>query len=120
MKKLDVIIIIAVLAVCGIVMLMLATGDTAPAADVFVDGQRVMSVELKGEMREYTVSGALGELTLVAGADGIGIARADCPNHTCVRSGVISRGGQVIACLPNHVLIQLSGVPDEGVDAVAQ
>lgn len=62
------------------------------------------------------------ELTLahakVAISDGtIAITQADCPDQVCVKTGAISRSGQSIVCVPNHIVITIHG--KSPVDAVA-
>lgn len=34
---------------------------------------------------------------------------ADCPDKLCVHTGQISRSGQTIVCLPNKVVVSISG-----------
>lgn len=56
-----------------------------------------------------------------SGEFGVQVAWADCPTQDCVRTGLISRGGQSIVCLPARIIVQLTGVDsgaDSGVDAV--
>ena len=53
------------------------------------------------------------------GSDGIGVcvSESDCPGQDCVHTGVITRAGQSIVCLPEQVVVQLSG-GGSGPDAV--
>ncbi len=62
-----------------------------------------------GERREHRVSGPLGETVIGLAPDGVRILASPCPLQLCVRSGPIHRTGQVVACLPNRVAIQLIG-----------
>ena len=43
---------------------------------------------------------------------------ADCPDHTCVKTGKIKYAGQSIICLPNKVAI-IVREKDSGVDLVS-
>ncbi|WP_295740634.1 NusG domain II-containing protein [uncultured Oscillibacter sp.] len=55
------------------------------------------------------------------GEAGVRAAWADCPTQDCVRTGLITRGGQSIVCLPARIIVQLTGTGAEdggGVDAV--
>jgi hypothetical protein len=51
---------------------------------------------------------------------------SSCKNQVCVDQGKISRVGQSIICLPNRVVVEITGngnaagEEDDGVDAVAQ
>lgn len=54
-----------------------------------------------------------------AGEAGVQAAWADCPTQDCVRTGLITRGGQSIVCLPARIIVQLTGTEAPGgVDAV--
>ncbi len=50
---------------------------------------------------------------------------SDCKNQVCVDTGVISRTGQTIVCLPNRVAVEIIGTgkggdADDEIDAVVQ
>lgn len=45
-------------------------------------------------------------------------ASSDCPDQVCVRTGTLTRAGQIAVCLPNRVVVRLVGVGQE-VDAIA-
>ena len=52
-----------------------------------------------------------------AAPDGLCVSESDCPNQDCVRSGVISKSGQSIVCLPARIVIELQG-GSGGVDVI--
>ncbi len=54
-----------------------------------------------------TVQGRIGDVTIEVSGGKVGVTRADCPNHVCVRTGWQSRGGEVIVCVPNHVWVKV-------------
>lgn len=50
---------------------------------------------------------------------------ADCHNQICVGTGVISRTGETIVCLPNRVVVEIladgkGGESDDSIDAVVK
>lgn len=56
-----------------------------------------------------------------SGEAGVRVAWADCPTQDCVHTGLITRGGQSIVCLPARIIIRLTGADtgdSGGVDAV--
>ncbi|NLO36614.1 MAG: NusG domain II-containing protein [Clostridiaceae bacterium] len=64
---------------------------------------------------------ASGSADVVSGAyhyhlvytDGrIRFAEADCPDKICVRTGWISRPGQIAACVPGDLILKLTGTGD--------
>ena len=46
------------------------------------------------------------------------IQSADCPDQVCVRTGRLTRAGQVAVCLPNRVILKLTGTSTDGIDAI--
>ena len=46
------------------------------------------------------------------------IQSADCPDQVCVRTGRLIRAGQVAVCLPNRVILKLTGTSTDGIDAI--
>lgn len=55
-----------------------------------------------------------------SGESGLCVAASDCPTQDCVHTGIITRSGQSIVCLPARIIIRLEGgtAEDGGVDAV--
>lgn len=46
---------------------------------------------------------------------------ADCPDGLCVKSREISKAGESIVCLPNHVILKITGNgEDGGIDSIAE
>ena len=46
------------------------------------------------------------------------MAQSDCPGGDCVRTGTITRAGQSIVCLPEQVVVQLTGASADGPDVI--
>lgn len=110
--------------------------DQALTAVVSVDGaevDRFSPEDLLEHPRTYTNNGYT--LTVVLGIDyegparsalppsgesGLRVAASDCPTQDCVHTGIITRSGQSIVCLPARIIIRLEGgtADPDGVDAV--
>lgn len=92
-------------------------GETAVVSAGNEEIDRFVLAESAGD-RTYAVNGYT--LTVRVSAGGVCVAEADCPTQDCVHTGVISRSGQSIVCLPGRFILRLEGgtAPDGGVDAV--
>jgi hypothetical protein len=55
------------------------------------------------------VPGPLGETVVELKNGRARVLSSPCTNQLCVAAGVIHSGGQWIACLPNRVLVSISG-----------
>lgn len=88
----------------------------ALTAVVSADGVEVdhfAPAELSGGPRTYAYNGVT--LTVCGEGDGgLRVMSSNCPTQDCVHTGVISRSGQSIVCLPARVVIQLTGGGADG------
>ncbi|MDW7656632.1 MAG: NusG domain II-containing protein [Bacillota bacterium] len=104
----------AVIGCLAIALLFTVPGmtDGAVASAVFTqDGDVILTLSA-----EQLLAG--GSLDLDAGgyhylivyeAGRIRFAEADCPDKVCVRTGWISRSGQIAACVPGRLIIKIVG-----------
>lgn len=70
----------------------------------------------------YAVQGEDGSTTnLVVIEDGtVHMEEADCPDQLCVKQGKIRYAGDSLICLPNRVVVEISGEDEQALDAVAK
>ena len=86
------------------------------------DGE-VERINLESEegIRSYSGHGYTLEVNLRPdGQPGVRVEHADCPTQDCVHTGIITRAGQSIVCLPARIIIRLEGgsEPDGGPDLI--
>lgn len=97
--------------------------DPEPAriAKITQNGQVVEEIDLSQVKESYSfvVEGENGALNTVRVEPGrICISEASCPDQICVHQGWIDDGSEPIVCLPNQVIIQITGGGSQ-VDAAA-
>lgn len=117
----DGLVVLAVVLFAGALVFLLRPSEgSAITAVVTLDGQVVAQYRLDQltEPVTLTLEEASYPLTIQVEQGRICIAHSDCPSQDCVRTGWISRPGQQIICLPNRLVISLSGTETEGFDAV--
>ena len=86
-------------------------GSEGSTVLVEVGGKTVEKLDLREE-KVVTVRGEKGDLTIEVRGGRVRVARADCPNRICVRTGWRSRGGDVIVCVPNNTIVRILGERD--------
>jgi hypothetical protein len=96
--------------------------ETTAAA---LDGTSFTELEAAGKERYWQIRGAQGMLILhFAPGHGIEIAKVNCPDQICVRTGFIQKAGQSVVCVPNEVIVSLrsadQSIEKEDVDAILQ
>lgn len=117
--KNDILLILVVLILAGGVWLY--TGLTREAgAEVIVsrDGEELMRLPLS-EDTEWVIGEGDHTNTLVISGGEAWISQASCPDHICINQGRISLDGQTIVCLPNKLVVAVTGGASGDVDIVA-
>lgn len=100
----------------GMVLLFRLTRPPAATVVVRVGGALRASYSLM-ENRVVTVTGVGGgtnELHIEEGT--VYLTEASCPDHLCVKQGIIRRAGESIVCLPNQVVVELRSEQEAELD----
>jgi len=59
---------------------------------------------------ELVVKGPLGETRILIDNEGARFVSSPCPNHTCVRHGIVKEPYDSAACIPNKIIIRIESV----------
>mgnify|MGYP000075787277 FL=1 len=116
-KKADIVLFVC-LVLAGAVMSLAALTSGKEGANVVitVDGSVYGTYPLS-EDREITVSrnGHMNKITIKDNT--VQMSEADCSNRLCIKTGRISRTNEAIVCLPNRVMVKITG-GDSDVDVI--
>ena len=89
-------------------------------AVVEVNGRRVLELSLDRDVTT-TVAGPLGETVIIVEDGTVRIADSPCPYHYCVNMGRLRHRGEIAVCVPNRVVVTISGGDDhDSFDGVTQ
>ncbi|MFA6472411.1 MAG: NusG domain II-containing protein [Candidatus Latescibacterota bacterium] len=104
------IILIAVLLVLSLLSLgaIRFLGVSGKHAVVGVDNRRVLELPLDHDI-VTTVTGPLGETVIKVGNGAVCIPESPCPDKYCVHMGHISHAGEILVCVPNHIIVRITG-----------
>ena len=91
-----------------------ASGDRL-YAEVWQDNTLVERVELT-DSTDRTID-LDGHNVIVLSGRTAAMQSADCRDQVCVRTGTLTRAGQVAVCLPNRVVLRITGETSE-IDAI--
>jgi len=118
-KKADIILLAILLAIgAGTLVFAGSGGSEGTKAVVRVDGEIISEISLSADYSE-TIDTRYGTNTLVVKDGAIRMESADCSGKDCMQFAPISKGGQVIICLPHHMSVTIDG-GDEAPDAVVR
>jgi len=108
---------------CGRVSTALPNHEGELTATIEIEGKEVATLPLGGEsIAHIEVAIPRGVATISYGQGKVRVEPLDeatCPNGICWKTGWISRTGQSIVCVPNHMIVTIEGGVNE-VDAVVR
>jgi hypothetical protein len=114
------VVVVLVLSIIGIVWIGRAQSEETqgPIAAVVYRGEDVvqeldLSVDAIFELPDE-------ELRIEVRDGRVRIAASDCPHQICVNTGWIRNPRQVIACVPNEVLVTIESTEAPFLDAIAR
>ncbi|MDE7221295.1 MAG: NusG domain II-containing protein [Oscillospiraceae bacterium] len=103
----DILLAAGLLLFAGILYLLLRPGGEGAWAVVTADGQEMARYPLS-EDRQVTIGEA--DYNILEIKDGAAaVIEANCGDHTCVRTGAVSREGEAIVCLPHRLIVRIEG-----------
>ena len=116
MKKLDFLVCAAVV-LTGVCLLFFAGGKgQGSQIEIQVDG-KLHSVYSLSENTDVQISTAYGENTVRIQNGKASVVHSSCKDKIEINAGEISRCGESLICLPNRLVITVSG--EGGVDGVS-
>ena len=112
--------------VAGVVILLsgvlavpfLSNGTETVYAEIYQDEVLVRRILLVDGIQETVMIDGKVTNTIQVEGKTVRFSASSCPDQVCVHTGTLTRAGQTAVCLPNRVIVRLSGGETE-VDAVA-
>lgn len=103
-------VLLLVLVAVGLCLWLVprALPQDALVAEVTVDGEAVLTISLETAIDRETYTLENG-VVLVTENHTVAFLAADCPDRVCVRTGALSRAGEVAACVPTGTVVTVKG-----------
>lgn len=113
--------IIALGLITGLLLWVCAWRSESPGQEVLISaGGRLWARAPLAAPARYEVPGPRG-LTVVAIQEGrVRILSSPCPEQRCIHSGSISRRGALLVCVPNRVVVRLTGTAASPYDLITE
>lgn len=68
----------------------------------------------------FQAQGDIGLSEITINSDGVHISHSSCTTKRCVLSGHRHRAGDILACVPNRILVSIQGTQSIPLDAVSE
>ena len=105
---LDRVIVTALLGLCLALFAVIGGRPPGQVIQVMRDGETIYKAPLSDE-RTVGLPGPLGVTRLEIHNGQARILSSPCPAKVCISMGAISHRGEIIACVPNHLLVTVVG-----------
>ncbi len=108
LKKGDILIIFSVLTVSLIwfFITFLSFGEKQQVR-IYLDGEIYKTVELSAVESEEIIR--MDGCSVKVTKDGACFLSSDCPDGLCVKRGTMTRSGDVMACVPKGITVEITG-----------
>lgn len=113
------VLVVLVIVVLGISYAVMQK-DPGTQVIVTVDGEEYGRYSLDEEQEiPIVIDGVTTNLLVIK--DGVAdMTEANCPDKLCVHQREISKSNEMIVCLPNKVVVEISGGEESGFDTIAK
>lgn len=105
---LDRFIVVVLLTLCVLVFIALGLRSPGQSVQVRQNQETLFNAPL-AEDRSVELQGPLGVTRLEIANGQARIVASPCPYKVCIGMGEIHRQGEIIACVPNRLLVQVVG-----------
>ena len=92
--------------------------DRGTFALITYNNTPIMRINLQQD-KKFTVKGYLGVTEVEVDQGRIRFLQSPCRGKHCIHAGWLSRAGDFVACLPNHLTIQVFSENNEQFDAIS-
>ena len=119
-KKADIILLAALILIgaAGLFAVRPVQSEGGTAV-ITVDGEQIDSLDLSAD-QSVKIETQYGNNLITVEGGSVFVAEADCPGKDCITLGKISSPGQIVVCLPHHLIIKVVGQDTDAPDAVVR
>lgn len=105
-------LLMALLVLAAIASLWLSIGRPAGRFVVIYEGERIAFTAPLSQERQIELHGPLGVTQVVIAAGKVRVVSSPCARKICIGMGEIERSGDLLACVPNRVVVRIEGEED--------
>ena len=114
-KKGDIAIVLVIVTACILWFIPWQKGEQL-VLTVTLDGERAATVNLSDVTESYNLT--VGGCEILVEKDGVSFTSSECEDKLCEKRGKMTRAGDAMACVPEKVVVSLSGMKAPDFDSV--
>lgn len=124
LKKGDAVIILILAAAVFSWLAAYEPGESKDAGQVVIEvnGNVYKTIPMSDGMKSENIHIELengNHIDIAVSENGAYVKDVECPDKVCQKTGLVSRAGQSIVCLPNKVVVYIEGKKESEVDDIS-
>ncbi len=112
--------LILLLVLVAFTSLFLSFGRTAGKQLVIYADEKIVFTGPLTRDRLLELQGPLGETQVEISAGQVRVVSSPCPRKICIGMGSVWRSGDLLACVPNRVVVRIEGEGKKGYDLLSR
>lgn len=116
--KNDILLIVFLGVIIAFSFLLKSFSDSNLIAEIYFDGEIIETVNLTEKEEKKIVTGENSSVVIVARDGKIYFDKSSCQDKICVKSGELQKNGDFASCLPEKVIVKVSGEKEDNLDAI--
>lgn len=112
--------LVLAIALLALVSLFLVAGRSVGQTVLISAGDKLVYIGPLGQDRTLKVHGPLGDTVIEIAAAKVRVTSSPCPRKICLAMGTVQHSGDLLACVPNLVVIRIEGEEAKGYDLLSR
>lgn len=112
----DIILIFSVIILIVLLFIGSFSGGDSLRAEIYLDGEMVEEIDLRGVQKSYSINIASCELLIES--DGVTFLSSECDDGLCIKRGKMTKKGDAMACVPQRVVVSIKSTKGKAPDGV--
>lgn len=114
---------VIIVVACGIWIHLALLQTDQTYGEIWLDSKLYQQIKLGNHTKQtIQLKGKATDVTIEVDGKQMRFVESECADHTCENTGWVSRVGQTAVCLPNRVMIKITGNTNDtdAVDVIVQ
>ncbi len=106
-------LIVVILLLISVAGISWVTASPVGSRVVVTSGDETCFVADLDQQHEVDIDGPLGKTRLIIDEQGAYVTGSPCPRKVCISMGPAKYSGDLLACIPNRIMVRIESPPDE-------
>ncbi|WP_020678198.1 NusG domain II-containing protein [Geopsychrobacter electrodiphilus] len=112
--------VICLLVSALLISLFLSLGRPPGEQVIVYTGEKIAFVGPLNQNRQLEFQGPLGKTEIEIKGGQVRVLASPCPRKICIGMGEVHRSGDLLACVPNRVVVRIEGEAAGGYDLLSR